>query len=168
MTDLTEVLDYARTFLSVRYGAWDGETIPRDDSTPFYACNGPPPDMDLVAAQGVSCTGFTNILRRFCGLAVPGIFNPMEDYPGSTAAWYRFLLPTLRPFRDAKSGDYPVGALLFRPFYDFDDQGHIAVVIEPGLVIHSCPDGPGVAITPILARYYAGWVPPEVWAFKHA
>jgi cell wall-associated NlpC family hydrolase len=163
MTDLTEVLDYARTFLGVRYGAWDGETIPRDDSTPFYACNGPPPDMELVTAQGVSCTGFTNILRRFCGLSIPGVFDPLEEYPGGTGAWRRFLLPSLRPFRDAERAAYPVGALLIRPYHDFEDQGHVAVIIGPGLVIHSFPDGPGVAITPILAGYYTGWVPAEVW-----
>ena len=52
MTDLTDVLDYARTFLGVPYGAWDGEAIPRDDSTPFYACNGPPPDRELVDRTG--------------------------------------------------------------------------------------------------------------------
>lgn len=164
MTDIAAVLAYAQTFLGLPYGAWDGEEIPRDDTSPFYACAQGVrlPEHALVAVQGVSCTGLTNIMRRFCGLGAPGVYDELEMYPGGTGAWYQFLLPALRQFHDAESGDYPVGALLFRPYRNFEDQGHVAVVVEPGLVIHSFPEA-GVAITPILAGYYTGWVPAEAW-----
>jgi cell wall-associated NlpC family hydrolase len=159
--NITAAIDFAHSLLGVPYGAWSGDAIPRDDSTPFYACNGPPPDKEDIALQGISCTGLTNVVRRFCGLSVPGVFDELEDYPGGTGAWYRFLRPSLTKYW----GDpLPVGSLLFRPYSDFEDQGHVAIVVGDGVVLHSFPgEQGGVAVTPVAAGYYLYSAPPAAW-----
>jgi hypothetical protein len=157
---MSEAISLAKEYLGIRYGAWNGYNIPRNDSTPFYAGHGEPPPYGHIRQQGISCTGLTNLIRRHYGLTVPGVDDPLEAYPGGTGAWWRFLKPALSPFREGQ--DYPVGSVLFRPYCDFDDQGHIAIVVGPNTVIHSFPEA-GVAITPILMGYYATVAPPAAW-----
>ena len=127
-------IPYALALQGIPYGYWNHQAIPRDDTTPFYATNGPPPPRDKLAIAGVSCTGYLNLLRRNLGLTVPGVDDPQETYPGGTVAWHKFLAPFLTP-HDPRT-TYEDGTLLFRPYVDNVDQGHIALVYN-GKLLHS-------------------------------
>lgn len=163
-------IPYAFSLIGIQYKYWDGESIPRDDSTPFYAVNAPPPTRTLCEAQGVSCTGFINLICRRFGIHVPGVDDPTEIYPGGIDAWYKHLSPHLESY-DSNT-IYPNGTLLFRPYTDFQDQGHIALVVD-GKTVHSYAYvfeprtagkvDPGVSHTPVWPDYYVYAAPPEAW-----
>jgi hypothetical protein len=163
-------IPYAFSLLGVQYSYWDGTAIPRDDSTPFYAVNAPPPSRALCEMQGICCTGFINLICRRFGIPVPGVDDPTEIFPGGTGAWGKFLQPHLEPFDSNK--EYPDGTLLFRPYKDFDDQGHIALVVG-GKTLHSYAYvfephtsgkvDPGVSHTPVWPTYYMYAAPPSAW-----
>ena len=165
-------LPYAFSLLGVPYGYWSRGTIPRDDSSSFYAVNAPPPSRAILEANGVSCTGFLNLLCRHLGLPVPGVEDPTESYPGGTGAWYKYLEPHLTPY-DLQA-DYEDGTLLFRPYASIEDQGHIALVYN-GKILHSYaykwepytqnhPVDPGVSHTPPWKDgYFTYAAPPSAW-----
>ena len=166
---------YALALQGIPYGYWNHQTIPRDDSTPFYATQGPPPSREKLTAQGVSCAGYMNLIRRKLGLPVPGVDDPHEDHPGGLSAWYKFLAPFLLPF-DPRA-DYENGTILFRPYTDHADQGHIALVYE-GKILHSYaytwePSTtvgtvePGISHTaPWKDGYFTYVAPPHAWVPK--
>ena len=163
-------LEYAFSYVGVPYGYWSGNAIPRDNSTPFYATNEAPPPRELCMKQGICCTGFINLICRRYGIPIPGVADPTEEFPGGTGAWYKFLQPNLQLFDPA--ANYPDGTLLFRPYKDFDDQGHIALVYH-GKTLHSYAYifephtagvvDPGVSHTPIWDDYYTYAAPPSAW-----
>jgi hypothetical protein len=163
-------IPYALSLLGVPYGYWSGMAIPRDDSTPFYASHNTIPTRKLFEVQGICCTGFINLLRRVMDLPVPGVDDPTEIFPGGTGAWYKFLEPYLEPYD--KSKVYPDGTLLFRPYKDFTDQGHIALV-HNNKTLHSYAYifephtvgtvDPGVSQTEIWHTYYVYAAPPHAW-----
>jgi len=163
-------IPYAFSLLGVHYNCWDNRPIPRDDSTPFYAVNAPAPSRAVCEAQGISSTGFINLICRRFGIPVPGVDDPTELYPGGTGAWHKFLDPHLEPYNS--NTVYPDGTLLFRPYTDFEDQGHIALVVD-GKTLHSyayvfephAPGrvDPGVSHTPVWRDYYTYAAPPHAW-----
>ena len=163
-------LPFAISLIGVRYGYWSGEAIPRDDSTPFYAQNAEIPSRTLCEAQGISCTGMMNLICRRFNISIPGVNDPDEEFPGGTGAWYKFLEPNLKPYDKHKV--YPTGSLLFRPYKDFDDQGHIALIVN-NKTLHSYAYvfepatktlvDPGVSLTPIWHDYYSYVAPPHAW-----
>lgn len=164
------IFPYAQSLVGVPYGYWSGQTIPRDDSTPFYATNGVEPDRIMLETQGVCCTGFINLICRRFSIPVPGVNDPHELYPGGTGAWYKFLEPALVPFDP--QAQYEDGTLLFRPYKDFQEQGHIALVMK-NQTLHSfayvwepstqTTVDPGVSRTPIWPDYYVYAAPPSSW-----
>jgi hypothetical protein len=92
-------------------------------------------------------------------------------YPGGTDAWGKFLAPYFTPFDPTVT--YEDGTLLFRPYKDLEDQGHIALIIGEK-IYHSYfyvwePRGtnltrdPGVSHTPIESNYYTFTAPPSAW-----
>lgn len=161
---------YARSLVGVPYGYWSGDAISRDDSTPFYATNDEKPNRQLLEMQGVSCTGLMNLLCRHLSIPIPGVHDCAEIYPGGTGAWRKFLEPHLIPFDPQAT--YPDGTLLFRPYTDFQDQGHIALVLN-NKTLHSFAYAwepstqttvdPGVTFTDIWPNYYAYVAPPHAW-----
>ena len=165
-------LPYALSLQGIPYGYWNHQAIPRDDSTPFYVAQGPPPTRDKLVATGVSCTGYLNLLRRHQGLSVPGVEDPLEQYPGGTDAWHKFLAPHLAPY-DSRA-DYEDGTLFFRPYADKVDQGHIALV-HNGKILHSYVYSwepyttvgtvePGISNTkPWADGYFTHVAPPHSW-----
>jgi hypothetical protein len=163
-------IPYATSLIGCPYGYWSGTAIPRDSSTPFYAENSKPPPRSLFEAQGVSCTGLMNLIRRHLGAPVPGVDDAHEIYPGGTGAWYKFLTPYFTPYDPTQI--YPDGTLLFRPYKDFEDQGHIALVLN-NKTLHSYAYvfephttgivQPGVCVSEIWHDYYMYAAPPSAW-----
>ncbi len=163
------MLDYARSLLGIPYGYWLGDNFPADDTTPFYAAESKePPTRELLEAQGIVCVGLINLLCRYEGLRIPGVST--HPCPGGTGAWGEVLLPIAQPYDPAMT--YEDGTLLFRPYKDWYDQGHIAIVLD-GKSLHSYPDPwnpdnqqtrtPGVSLTPIWPDYYTVAVPLSTW-----
>ncbi len=169
-------IPYALALQGIPYGYWNHAAIPRDDSTPFYATNGTQlPSREKLTATGVSCAGYMNLLRRHQGLPVPGVDDPQEDYPGGTGAWYKFLKPHLLPYDPQTK--YEDGTILFRPYTDNVDQGHIALVYD-GKILHSYAYTwepftsagtvePGISYTnPWNDGYFTHVAPPNSWTRK--
>jgi len=109
-------------------------------------------------------------MRRRIGLEVP--LN--HRYPGGTGAWLQYLRKNkmLKAFDEKNIASYPEGTLLVRPYSNFSDQGHVAVLLNDGNVIHCFPMNPipapgfhepGVTITHVLPNYYKFQCPPNIW-----
>jgi hypothetical protein len=141
----TDVLAYACTLLGAPYRWYrEGGPIPKDDM--FWAQNGPPITRQDIDAKdrSIVCTGLINLMRRYQGLSIPGLDGSLNDiggdrFPGTTSIWFAYLdrAKKLAPINAAKQ--YPVGTLLLRDFHDMEtDQGHVAVVLEEGL-LHAFP-----------------------------
>ncbi len=161
------MIDYALSLIGIPYGYWDGGAD-TSDATPFYAENAEQPSRTVLESQGASCTGFLNLCARAAHMPVPGV--PTHEVPGGTGAWGEYLAPYAQPF-DPKAA-YEDGTLLFRPYKDWMDQGHIALIYK-GQTLHSYPErwdphnrqksGPGVCLTEIWPDYYTIAVPLKDW-----
>lgn len=168
-------VQYALSLVGMPYGYWSGGPIPRDDSTPFYASNSTTPSHKLFETQGICCTGLINLICRRFNTPVPGTDDPEMMYPGGIGAWHTHLKPHLTPFDPTIT--YPDGTLLFRPYADSKDQGHIALILN-GKTVHSFAYvfephtqgimDPGVSVTPVWPDYYVYAAPLEAWLFTAA
>lgn len=170
MTSLSSALLYAESLVGIPYGYWSGNTVPYDDSTPFYLGTGPLPTRDTLRAQGIVCTGLMNLICRHMGLSIPDL----PGYPGGTVAWGTRLPWML--FKRYSASQMVPGILLLRRYRDFADQGHLAIVASDGNhLLHSTVDpwnpfeqtcrSPGVTLTelPTEASYYEFQCPPSIW-----
>ena len=170
---LDTALQYAESLQGVLYGYWTGNTVPYDDSTPFYLGTGPLPTRDTLEEQGIVCTGLINLIcRHIGGIRIPDL----TGYPGGTGAWSSAKIPWRPLFLGQQ---LPPGTLLLRRYRNFEDQGHMAIVARDGAhILHSMVDpwdpytqtvrSPGVTLTPFASvadlDYYevacepAGWL----------
>jgi hypothetical protein len=122
MTSWDIAINYGLSFIGTPYTTWcEG---PLDDKSPAWAGIGPLPDSQLeeVKTTGMFCAGLINLMLRHIGGVVP------TNYPwnGGTEAYYIMYKDKLIPFSifDVRRGD-----ILFRPYYNVTDQGHIAVAL---------------------------------------
>lgn len=143
-------MDYALSLIGTAYIGWaPGEPL-YDEGPSFWFAQGPPPPAQEVRKKGVCCAGLINLMRRAVGL-----------FPiGTTVDYEAYLRDKSTPYDPAV--EYPIGTLLGRPFHDVEDQGHVAVVIAPGQVLHSWTVG-GVQISEIVPDYYTWSCPPEAY-----
>lgn len=171
MSEIRDAIDYAKSLIGVPYVWWDGKNIPVADVAPFYVCDSSPPTNEFVRMNGCCCTGLINLMRRRVELEIPKSCK----YPGGTGAWLSYLKRKrmLKPYNSDEK--YPGGTLLVRPYDDYSDQGHVAVLLDDGNVIHCYPDdptpspgfhSPGVTITPVLDDYYKYQCSPEKWLVR--
>ncbi len=174
---MKEAIRHGLSLVGIRYKWWLGETIFGADVGPFYAANEEPPALEVLMAQGLCCTGLFNWIRRKLKLPVPGVISE-HPLAGGTGCWYEFLAPYCEPFDETK--DYPEGTVFFRPPSSFHDQGHIALVVGDGRLLHSYVDDPnplpgfqepGCTVDPtwktshnwVPGGYYKYTVKPEGW-----
>lgn len=150
---------YAESLVGLPFRWYDPavDTFVGDDK--FWCDNSPPPTAEEIKKndKAIVCTGFPNLIRRFCGLRVPGLGHIIrgkykEEYkrfPGGTGAWYAHLRQNKRLQKLDMKERYPKGTLLIARFKSDDkDQGHLAVIyddvdetknITHQRVIHSAP-----------------------------
>lgn len=174
---IQEAIRYGLSLFDSPYVWWLGESILGKDSGPFWSTNSPPPTLEIIQSQGVCCTGLLNLIRRHLGLYVPGTISA-HPFAGGTGCWEEFLMPHMETFDPTK--DYPEGTLLFRPYKAFEDQGHIAILLEDGRLLHSYVNdpnpltgfqSPGVTVDPTWKTshhwlpdgYYKFVAKPEAW-----
>jgi cell wall-associated NlpC family hydrolase len=122
---------------------------------PFWWSEEARPSLSQIRHEGCNCAGLLNLLARRAGL------KPM----GTTVEWFEAL--------DGKelrtSDEFATGTLLLRPYTSPEDQGHVAVVLEGGRLLHCYPssalmkrgfDGPGVTIDET-------WRTSDCWLSEH-
>jgi hypothetical protein len=152
---IDEALEYAASLINIPYRWYveDTDTL-LDGSDKFWSEHGPPPTYaDIVKHdKSIVCTGLTNLMRRKCGLSIPGLDGNItgkycefyrHKYPGGTGAWFLYLYQRkrLQPLDVTKT--YPRGTLLLAKYMDAaENQGHVAVVYDTDgqHVIHAGPD----------------------------
>jgi hypothetical protein len=138
---ISDALKYAESLEGIPF-RWfvPGETLFKGDDA-FWCENSPAPSAEEIKAQDKSivCTGLPNLMRRFCGLTIPGLGKEMrgkfkEDFkacPGGTGTWYSYLRQNKRIEKLDMSRRYPKGTLLIARFKGFNkDQGHLAVIFD--------------------------------------
>jgi hypothetical protein len=138
---IDKVINYAASMEGVPF-RWfvPGEVEFKGDDA-FWCENGPPPTADEIREQDKSivCSGLPNLMRRFCGLTIPGLGRPMRGKfkdefkacPGGTGTWYSYLRQNKRIQKLNMKQRYPKGTLLIARFKGFGkDQGHLAVICD--------------------------------------
>jgi hypothetical protein len=113
----------------VPYATVFGNTVP--DNHPFYAVSKPAPDIEVVKAHDIACTGVYNLALRRVGKRVPFADRPNTQYDGGTPAYWSYFFDYSEAFdlQKAKRWANETGAivLILRRFRSANlDQGHAA------------------------------------------
>jgi hypothetical protein len=161
-TNIARALVFATLLVdaNIKYVWWLKEVILGNDCGPFWAVNAPIPQMARVQQEGICCTGVLNLIRRYLNLPVPGV-REGDPMAGGTGAWEEFLAPSLQPIDPTQ--EYPEGSILFRRFHSFEDQGHIAILLKGGRLLHSYVHDP----TPMPGHVEPGCVIDASWKSSH-
>jgi hypothetical protein len=187
---INDVLSYGESLIGIPYKWWQGKNF-RSDIGPFWS--GGNKEVSFSTINCCNCTGLLNLIRRKFNLSIPGFNRPLCEYPGGTYEWFKYLTEKLERngvllqyhlFDTNKS--YPKGTLLFRPYNDINDQGHVAIVfshnnnILDNNLLHCYPedgivrDGlikPGITIDELVRTshnwnkygFYSYAFLPEIW-----
>jgi hypothetical protein len=158
MKTIESVLSFANEFEGVPYRWFIDEVDSFVGDDKLWCENSPPPTADEIRQydKSVVCSGFTNILRRYCGLSIPGLNGNIRgkyaklysECPGGTGAWFLYLYQNQRLEKFDMKKKYPKGTLLIARFKSYiEDQGHVAIVfrddigntIQDQLIIHAFP-----------------------------
>jgi hypothetical protein len=153
-------IEYATSLIGTPFRWYDAELDSFNGTDKFWCENSSPPSALEIATndKSIVCAGLPNLLRRKCGLSIPGLNGNItgktkelfKKYPGGTGAWFQYFHQRKRLEKLDMKKKYPKGTLLLARFKDNEmDQGHLAVVydetdetktINDQLVIHSIPD----------------------------
>lgn len=160
---INNVMEYATSLQGIPFRWYvNGELETFAGDNAFWCENSPPPSAEEIKEQDkyIVCTGLPNLMRRFCGLTIPGTGPRMrgkygdiyKQYPGGTTSWFAYLYQNKRVQKFDIKARYPSGTLLIARYKPKDngekDQGHLAVVynnVDEGktivdqLLIHSTP-----------------------------
>ena len=156
-----------RKYVGSNYVWWlEGDSC-YGNNGPFYAYSGAPPSVEKVMAEGVCCAGIINIACRIVGYEIPGVSEKYEG-AGGTYIWEEHLNEKKVL---TKIGDTipPEGSILLLPYEDTEQQGHMALMLENGMVLHSYTNtspgrgksGPGAVVEPFEKVM-------EIFNFKYA
>ena len=118
--------DYLYALIDTPYVGWRPGVKIFDVDCPFWTKEGMLPMPEEVRATGCNCAGFLNLARRSVG----------HSAIGGTPHWW--------DANDTEVYDpkkvYPVGTLFLRPYFNPNDDGHLALMTPRG-VMQSVPDG---------------------------
>ncbi len=145
----TDVMTYINQILGTPY-IWWKEGDPLSEKSPFWVSSDNAPFPDEVRKEGCNCAGFLNLLCRKSQISIPGILEYGED-AGGTYAWFKALyndgvLVPIQTYNHLES--IPVGSVLLRDFKSEKDQGHVVIVVSPGIIAHCWPES-GICIEPL-------------------
>lgn len=154
-------MDFITTFIGVPYAWWmEGDSC-LGNKGPFWAApaSAPFPTRQQLEQEGVCCAGLINLLCRHLGLEIPGVAEG-DEHAGGTYAWEAHLrrAGVLTAAELLDPATLAPGTLLLLPFESELQQGHLAIVVEAGYIVHSwCEDlpprrgvmGPGVMKQPL-------------------
>jgi cell wall-associated NlpC family hydrolase len=117
--------------VGTKYGSWDG-ALPLSRGEPMWRENAPAPPLEEVRA--VSCAGLVNLILRSNGIPLPYT----DDSIGGTWAYGIYYKKVAKPF--ALLPIYPVGTLIGRYYKNYEDQGHVAILLADRKILQSCPN----------------------------
>jgi hypothetical protein len=148
---LALALAYGKLLIGTPYAAWDGTREGIHSGAPFFAGVSPLPAPGAVRTQSLTCAGLVNLVVQKAGCRVPHESTyrgegdlGAESVFGGTAA-YEAKFATAHAW---ERGALQIGTILGRGYKSMADDGHVAVVVEGGLLLQSFPmDGspwPGV------------------------
>lgn len=186
---IQDVLEYGESLKSIPYKWWEGDDL-RKDGGPFWS--GGTDEVPVTKIKSCSCTGLLNLIRRRYGLSIPGTEDKSCVFPGGTFQWFQYLSQKIKSHgnemeRFDTSLKYPKGSLLFRPYSNISDQGHIAILFsdnKPNVLdntlLHCYPDSavmrpgliyPGITIDPEARSshewkkegFYKFIIQPHIW-----
>ena len=140
---MNSALDWLMTLIGTPYVWWMPSDSVLGDCGPFWWSAGPVPAVERIRQEGCNCAGLMNLLFRKLGRV------PL----GTTVEWFAELEGVEQ--RTAEGTDFEEGTILLRPYSGPEDQGHIAMVLSGGRLLHCYPstnvprrglDFPGIAI----------------------
>jgi hypothetical protein len=134
-------LAYAETLSGIPFRWFVPGEVEFNGDDAFWCENSLPPTAEEIKKydKSIVCAGLPNLMRRFCGLTIPGLGRPMRGKfkdefkacPGGTGTWYSYLRQNKRVQKLDMKLRYPKGTLLIARFKGFGkDQGHLAVVFD--------------------------------------
>lgn len=136
---LEGALSFALELVGTPYGWWTGGPIPLGAPAwvgHWNGTTGPVPPTAEVRSKSCFCAGLPNLMLRVVGRPVPcercpaGKTVGAVHWCGGTGAYGRNYSGA-EPF--SRNVSWPRGTLLGRRYASVSDQGHVAVVLEPGL-----------------------------------
>lgn len=135
--EFNPIYDYLIQLIGKPYKFWSGQDI-RRDGEPFWVGR---TVVEAKEVSSVSCTGLLNLVCRYLGKKIPDIDNDECYFPGSTRSWLAFLCAKYGYQLYNPSAIYPRGTLLVRSYHQYNDQGHVAIIINTNQeTIHSRPN----------------------------
>ncbi len=149
-------LAWLLTLVGTDYIWWFPGDGVKGDCGPFWFAPGPVPSEERIRAEGCNCVGLFNLLFRKLG----------REPVGTTVDWFARLDKKQKIVGET---DFPFGTILLRECRDEVDQGHIAIVLDDGQLLHCYPDSgiprrgrvsPGVALDP-------SWKLSDTWLSEH-
>jgi hypothetical protein len=175
---MSEILELERK-LQPYFGApykWTIDGSPADGPGAPFWYQQEVPTAEEVHREGCNCVGFVNILLGLAG-------SPLRLI-GTRDAWIRVGAESVPVDSDQ---EIPPWSLLIGDYVDEMRQGHVAIVLEGGKILHCYVDdptpreglfGPGICIEKSWksshewwrgtdgAGVYHGWVPFQRWAMS--
>lgn len=167
------MIEYSKTLIGAPYRWWIFDPTARTmdySGSPFYVDRDY--SIEYVMSNGTNCAGLINLMARKAG----------ADPQGGTLMWIASNIKNLRPFDVTNIDEYQIGTLLIRSYRTETDQGHLAVYVGDGQIIHAYPKsseisddltGPGVTLECIdesinwtVEPYYDFVVDPQHWLQK--
>jgi len=159
-SNIVTAIEYAESLVNTPFRWYDPNVDSFNGKDKFWCENSPAPSCAEINEndKSIACAGFPNLLRRKCGLTIPGLNGNItgkykdffKNYPGGTGAWWLYLFQRKRLEKLDMKKRYPKGTLLLARFKGNEtDQGHLAVVyddtdesktINDQLIIHSNSD----------------------------
>lgn len=123
---IRSMLLFARRLEGIKYKWLTGNEDESDDV--LYCIRVPP--MEILDEKGINSAGLINILRNYVGCTYIPHSEDSHVQRGGIEYWYRYFEKkgSLKLFDYTKS--YPLGTLFLRRYKSFNDQGHMAVLIE--------------------------------------
>jgi hypothetical protein len=134
-------LNYAASLVNVPFRWYEADVDAFVGDDKFWCENSNPPNANEIFKndKSIVCAGFPNLIRRHCGLSIPGLNGSIKGeynelykiYPGGTGAWFLYLYQNKRLEKLQINKKYPKGTLLIARYRDdIIDQGHLAVVYD--------------------------------------
>lgn len=121
MNKIENAVDYGISLLGTPYKLWGGGACEKKE--PMWAKNGPVPKKDEITS--CNCAGLINLILRFSGKKIPArSLLEMGGTPDYEYVYKKKSIPIDINY------NYPVGTLLVRNYRDYQDQGHVAMIIE--------------------------------------
>lgn len=156
---MEEAIIYGLSLIGAPYSPWiDGKELDSGDPAWNDDSNEDLPSRETIFKEGMFCTGLANLMLRKIGKSIP-------RYDKFNGGIYSYQITYKLYAFDINNISY--GDALFRPYTSFEDQGHIAIVLDNGKVLQCFfSDGVNATYTVEESNYnnYYKYIIKDLWA----